>query len=96
MPAVTRKGDADVPHCSTPYRDQHSPNVFCNGIAVSRQGDNNTTHLLPAPPCPSHAQPIAVGSTTVFVNGKGCGRIGDAITACTSVAEGSPNVFAGP
>jgi len=95
MPAVTRKGDADVPHCSTPFRDKHSPNVYVNGIAVSRQGDNNTVHLLPAPPCPSHARPIAVGSRTVFVNAKGCGRIGDAISACTSVAEGSPNVFAG-
>jgi len=31
----------------------------------------------------------------VFINGKGCGRIGDALSGCTSVAEGSPNVFAG-
>jgi uncharacterized Zn-binding protein involved in type VI secretion len=72
-----------------------SPNVFVNGIPVSRQGDVNTTHLLPPVPCPAHAAPIAVGSTTVFINGKGCGRIGDAISGCTSVAAGSPNVFAG-
>jgi uncharacterized Zn-binding protein involved in type VI secretion len=45
--------------------------------------------VLPGAPCPAHAAPITVGSTTVFVNGKGAGRIGDAITACTSVAEGS-------
>jgi len=25
----------------------------------------------------------------------GCGRVGDAITGCTSVAAGSPDVFAG-
>ena len=93
--AVTRKGDKDVTHCSTPVREQHSPNVYVNNIAVSRQGDNNTTHLLPGLPCPSHARPIATGSTTVFVNNKGCGRIGDAISSCTSVAEGSDNVFAG-
>ena len=30
-----------------------------------------------------------------FVNGKGCGRVGDSISACTSVAAGSGNVFAG-
>jgi uncharacterized Zn-binding protein involved in type VI secretion len=72
-----------------------SPNVFVNSIAVSRQGDNNTSHLLPGVPCPSHAAPIATGSTTVFINGKGCGRVGDAISGCTSVAAGSPNVFAG-
>jgi uncharacterized Zn-binding protein involved in type VI secretion len=72
-----------------------SSNVFVNGIALSRQGDNNTTHLLPGVPCPPHAAPIAVGSTTVFVNNKGAGRVGDAISGCTSVAAGSPNVFAG-
>ena len=95
MPAVTRIGDNDVSHCSTPQRAVGSDNVFVNGIAVSRQGDNNTGHLLPGVPCPSHSAPIAVGSTTVFINGMGCGRVGDAIAGCTSVAEGSPNAFAG-
>lgn len=95
MPAVTRIGDADVVHCSGMVRAQGSPNVFCNGIAVSRQGDLNTTHLLPGSPCPAHAAPIAVGSTTVFVNNKGLGRVGDALTACTAVAQGSTNVFSG-
>ena len=77
-------------------RAEGSPNVYVNGIKWSRQGDNNTSHLLPGDPCPSHAAPIAVGSTTVFVNGKGAGRVGDAISGCTSVAQGSENVFAGP
>ena len=95
MPAVTRIGDADVTHCSGMTRAEGSSNVFVNGIAVSRQGDNNTGHLLPCDPCPSHSAPITPGSTTVFINGKGCGRIGDSITGCTSVAAGSSNVFAG-
>ena len=93
--AVTREGDRDVTHCSTPQRAQGSPNVFVNNIKLSRQGDNNTVHLLPGLPCPSHARPIATGSTTVFANGKGVGRIGDSISSCTSVAQGSDNVFAG-
>ena len=46
MPAVTRIGDADVTHCSGMTRAQGSSNVFVNGIGVSREGDNNTTHLL--------------------------------------------------
>jgi len=96
VPAVTRIGDADVPHCSGMTRAQGSGDVFANNIAVSRQGDNNTGHLLPPAPCPAHSAPIAVGSPTVFVNNKGCGRIGDAISGCTSVAAGSPDVFAGP
>ena len=77
-------------------RAEGSANVFVNGIAWSRQGDVNTSHLLPPVPCPSHAAPITTGSTTVFVNGKGGGRIGDGITGCTSVAAGSANSFAGP
>ena len=95
MPAATRIGDADVPHCSGMTRAVGSPNVFVNHIAWSRQGDNNTGHLLPVAPCPSHAAPIASGSSTVKVNGKGAGRVGDGVSGCTSVAAGSSNVFAG-
>lgn len=96
MPAVTRIGDSDIPHCSGMVRAQGSGNVFVNNIPVSRQSDLNTGHLLPGSPCPSHAAPIATGSPTVFANNLGVGRIGDAITGCTSVAAGSSNVFAGP
>jgi len=95
MPAVTRIGDADVSHCSGMVRAVGIPNVFANGIPISRQGDVNTGHKKPGSPCPSHAAPIAAGSSTVKVNSKGCGRIGDAISGCTSVAAGSGNVFAG-
>ena len=58
MPAVTRIGDADVAHCTGMTRAVGSTNVFVNSIGVSRQGDNNTTHLLPGVPCPPHAAPI--------------------------------------
>ena len=95
MPAATRIGDADIPHCSGMVRAEGSPNVYVNSIPWSRQGDVNTVHLKPPVICTPHAAPITIGSTTVFVNSKGAGRIGDAITACTSVAAGSPNVFAG-
>lgn len=98
MPAVCRGNlvDADVVHCSQPRRLELSPNVRVNGTGISRQTDKNNSHLLPGAPCPSHQAPIAIGSPTVLVNGLGCGRIGDLITGCTSVATGSPNVFAGP
>lgn len=93
MPAATRIGDADVPHCSGMKRAAGSGNVFVNGIGWSREGDNNTGHLLPGVPCPTHAAPISSGSSTVYVNGKQAGRVGD--PTCTSVSAGSPNVFAG-
>ena len=93
MPAVTRIGDADIVHCSGMSRAVGSSDVFVNGIAVSRQSDVNTTHKGPV--CAPHAAEITSGSSTVKVNGLGCGRVGDAITGCTSVAAGSENVFAG-
>jgi uncharacterized Zn-binding protein involved in type VI secretion len=96
MPAATRVGDADIAHCSGMVRAVGSPNVFVNGIAWSRQDDINTVHLLPGVPCLAHSAPISRGSTTVNINGKGAGRVGDAITGCTAVAAGSPNVFCGP
>jgi uncharacterized Zn-binding protein involved in type VI secretion len=98
MPAVCRGDsvDCDTVHCSVPRRDLKSLNVFVNSTGISRQDDDNTSHLLPAPPCPSHTAPIDVGSTTVFINLKGCGRIGDLISGCTDVSTGSANVFAGP
>jgi len=55
----------------------------------------NDLHELPGTPCPSHSAGITTGSLTVFVNGLGCGRVGDEITLCTNVATGSPNVNAG-
>ena len=98
MPAVCRGDgkDCDLVHCSKPQRLQRSDNVKVNGIGISRESDYNTVHKKPGVPCPSHAAPIAIGSTTVKVNGLGCGRVGDAISGCTSVASGSANVFAGP
>ncbi|SVA13745.1 uncharacterized protein METZ01_LOCUS66599, partial [marine metagenome] len=84
-----------VTHCSTPMRSALSPDVHVNGTGISREGDVNTPHLLPGAPCPTHAAPIASGSSTVKINNMGCGRIGDSISSCTSVATGSSNVFAG-
>lgn len=98
MPAVCRgnRVDADNVHCSRPRRLEMSSNVNVNGTGISRQGDVNTTHLYPALPiCLGHAKPITSGSSKVKVNGMGCGRVGDKISSCTSVASGSPNVFAG-
>ena len=92
---ATRIGDADIPHCSGMVRAQGSPNVLVNGIPWSCMGDINTPHLLPGDPCPVHVAPIAKGSTTVIVNGRGAGRVGDSLAGCTSVAMGSFNVICG-
>ncbi len=67
MPAVCRGDsvDSDVAHCSGMKRDQRSDNVKVNGTGISREGDNNTSHLIPsATPCPSHTAPITSGSSS--------------------------------
>ena len=93
---ATRIGDLDVFHCSWPFRMTGSPNVLVNGRPWSCQADINTPHLLPCGPgCCTHVAPITLGSTTVRINGRGAGRIGDSIVTCTWVAMGSPNVWAG-
>ena len=96
MPAVTRVGDPDVPHCSPMVRAVGSGSVFVNGRPISIQGSVNTVHLIPVGiKCLPHVAPIILGSTTVRVHGLGAGRIGDPLAACTFVAVGSANVFAG-
>tara|TARA_B100001179_G_scaffold57554_1_gene39488 strand:+ start:1005 stop:1394 length:390 start_codon:yes stop_codon:yes gene_type:complete len=94
-----RLGDLDFVHCiGYPMRLGHSMNVLVNGRGWSRQADFNTPHLLPCycPVCCCiHAAPIAVGSFTVKVNGRGAGRIFDRIASCTAVMTGSSNVHAG-
>jgi len=97
MPAVTRIGDLDVTHCSSMRRATGSGSIFVNGRPVSFQGCVNTPHLIPGGKyCVSHVAAIQVGSTTVKVHGMGMGRVFDSVgPACTAVAQGSTNVFAG-
>ena len=98
---AVREGDAlSTGHgCDSVTTLLTSPNktTRANSIFCAVQGTITVTHLVPpnVPPCPSHAAGIASGSSTVRVNGKGCGRVGDSISGCTSVAAGSSNVFAG-
>ncbi|WP_041785148.1 PAAR domain-containing protein [Rhodospirillum centenum] len=96
MPAVTRLGDICTGHGCWPPRPSASasPDVFVNGIAVHRQGDAWAAHTCPSIP-ETHASVLAAGSSSVYVNGRQIGRIGDPVACGSSVATGSPNVFAG-
>ena len=96
MPAVTRLGDTCTGHGCWPPRPSSgaSPNVFANGIAVHRQGDGWAAHTCPSIP-ETPASVLASGSSTVFVNGRQIGRIGDPVACGSSVAAGSGDVFAG-
>jgi uncharacterized Zn-binding protein involved in type VI secretion len=97
MPKATRLGDTCTGHGCWPPRPSEggSPNVFVNGISWHRQGDTWAPHTCPDIP-ETHASVLASGSSTVFVNGRPAGRVGDPVACGGSVAEGSPNVFCGP
>ena len=95
MPAAARVGDSNVPHCSGHNMAQGSDSVFINGRQAVRVGDLTTGHLLPGVPCPGHSAPVQRGSSSVFINGRAAARVGDPISGCTSIAQGSPDVFIG-
>ena len=99
MSAVTRLGDICTGHeCFPPRKSTSgSPNVFVNGIAAHREGDSWAVHTCTHPEMPhgSHDSVLASGSSSVYVNGKQLGRIGDPVACGSSVASGSSNVFAG-
>lgn len=94
MPAVTRKGDPCTGHGCFPPRasTEGSPNVYANGIAVHRQGDGWGTHCCGGQ---CHVGALATGSSSVYVNGKQIGRIGDPLDCGSAVSVGSSDVFAG-
>lgn len=93
--AATRKGDWGSGHGSWPPRQsiQGSPDVFINGIAAHRQGDEWATHCNPQHLC--HKGYLASGSPIVYTNGKQQGRVGDPVNCGSFVTTGSPNVFIG-
>jgi len=96
MAGVSRLGDVCTGHGGWPPRPivSASPNVFCNGIPVARQGDSLASHTNPAIP-ETHGGNVSGGSSTVFVNGRPLARIGDSVSCGGSIAAGSGNVFAG-
>jgi len=96
MPAAARQGDLGVPHCSVYTISNGSNNVNINGRSAARVGDTSVPHLIPAGRrCAVHTASIAVGSNSVLINGRPAARIGDSLAGCTSIAQGSSDVFIG-
>lgn len=94
MPAVTFLNAICTGHGCYPARpnNEASPNVFVNGIPVHRKTDSWESHECDGE---SHAGVLSSGSSSVFVNGLACGRIGDSVSCGSKVAQGSGNVFCG-
>ena len=96
---VARMGvDEDQVHCSeVPIRAEGTKTVIVNGAPWSCVGHHNHPHKgIPCVlGCCVHVAPICRGSSSVFVEGRPAGRVGDPVAACTFVATGSPNVICG-
>ncbi len=94
MPSIHLLGGLGSGHsCYPPHNNvQASPNVNVNGIPVHRQGDMWAVHVCGNS---AHASVLAKGSSTVYVNGKQCARLGDPVACGSVTVDGSANVFAG-
>jgi uncharacterized Zn-binding protein involved in type VI secretion len=90
---VARSGDICSGHGCFPPRPSvtGSETVFIDNLPAHRVGDLWKDHT-----CVSvHDSVLAQGSSTVFVNGRNIGRIGDLIACGSTIATGSQTVFAG-
>lgn len=72
---------------------ESSSNVLINKLGAIRQGDAWAEHC--APDCGCHASVLAIGSSSVYINGRGAARVGDVIACGSAIAVGSGNVFIG-
>lgn len=99
MPAVTRLNDVCTGHGCFPSRPNNaaSTDVYVNSRGAHRQDDGYASHCC-GPPC--HGSSLASGSSSVYVNGKQLGRIGDPVACGSAAATGAndiknKHVFAG-
>ena len=71
-----------------------APTVLINGIPAVTTSDFTAPHTIGTPPfCSTHTSPI-ISASTVLINGKPAGRIGDSVCAGT-ITSGSANVMIG-
>lgn len=94
MPAATRLGDLCSGHGCWPPRPSitASDNVLVNSLGAVRLNDAYAVHCCHAK---CHPGVLIAGSSSVFINGRKAGRIGDAIDCGSVVAQGSMNVQIG-
>jgi uncharacterized Zn-binding protein involved in type VI secretion len=101
MPAVARLGDSVLSpdgsgfKCRMPLKtsvgEANSKNVYANGILITVQGNKVAPH--PKSGCTPDTSGLDSGSSQVFVDNKGMGRIGDSM-GDNVITQGSSTVFA--
>lgn len=99
MAAVSREGDSlSTGHACVGTTTLDTPGqstVFANNILVARITDSTVAHAFPpTPACAPHVAAVAGSSSSVYIAGKLCARIGDAADA-GALTSGSGTVFSG-
>ena len=100
MPAVCRIGDSlttghGCDGTTTLGGSNTDGTVRANSIAITVVGAPTSPHtILAGDICVPHSAQLNAGSSTVFINGKAVGRVGDSADGGV-MTSGSPNVFAG-
>lgn len=99
MAAVSREGDSlSTGHACVGTTTLDTPGqstVFANNILVARITDPTVAHAFPpTPACAPHVAAVAGSSSSVYIAGKLCARIGDAADA-GALTSGSGTVFSG-
>ena len=96
MPAVARVGDAGAVHCSSYTIATGSEDVFIDGKPVARDGDSSTVHQKPSGnKCVPHVSKIIATGDSVFINGRPVAVVGDRLSECTQIIQGSETVSIG-
>jgi uncharacterized Zn-binding protein involved in type VI secretion len=90
-----RVGDMCSGHGCYPPRPavEGSDDVFINDRSAHREGDEWATHHCPHHD--DHSGSLVKGSSTVRINGRGAGRIGDRVSCGSVAVTGSHNVLIG-
>lgn len=104
MPAAARASGADRVYsftgvgkkCARPVEvatGLATCEVYVNGSKAVRIDDNVGSHA--AGGCGPDLSTLTTGSSSVFIGGKGIGRIGDEYTSDNVIISGSSTVFVG-
>lgn len=105
MPAAARADGNDIVFSKTGLgKDCKFPNpnvvtgpgsgeVYINGFKAVAQGDQVGSHAFSG--CGPDNSTLTTFSSTVFIGGKGVGRIGDEYGTDNIITRGSSNVFIG-
>jgi RNA polymerase sigma factor (sigma-70 family) len=91
-----KKNNTSTEEINAKIIDNLQSDVFFDGKPVARDGDVSTTHQKPSGnKCVPHVSKIIARNSTVFINGRPIATVGDRMSDCTQIIQGSETVVVG-